>query len=450
MKPTSLVEQASPRRAAAKAPGGAERQRQRRVLNSLLLHVHPARVPARALRFTYTWGLGGISATLALLLGVTGILLTFRYEATLERAYLSIQQLETQVAFGSLIRAVHHWSANLLVVTSFLHLMRVFFTGGYKQQRKVNWIIGLGLLILVFVFNFTGYLLPWDQLSYWAVTVGTSLLSYIPVIGQPLSNAALGGREVGQAALSNFYGLHVAGLPAIVVAVLGYHFWRVRKDGGISQPEPQAGERVARVTTLPHLVRREIAVGALVIAGVLVWSMVRPAPLGSIANPQHSPNPAKAAWFLGGIQELLLHMETLAAILLVALLLVGMALLPYVDRETADIGIYFRSRVGRRAALVGAILSLDLVPLLVVLDENWSGFSSLLPNLDPFVANGLLPLGLIVLGLLSIYGFIRLVLKANRSEGLVGLFAYVMMSFIVLTVICGFFRGPNMALILPF
>ena len=145
------------------------------------------------------------------------------------------------------------------------------------------------------------------------------------------------------------------------------------------------------MTTLPHLVRREIAVGALVIAGVLVWSMVRPAPLGSIANPQHSPNPAKAAWFLGGIQELLLHMETLAAILLVALLLVGMALLPYVDRETADIGIYFRSRVGRRAALVGAILSLDLVPLLVVLDENWSGFSSLLPNLDPFVANGLLP-----------------------------------------------------------
>ena len=449
MKPSSPIENLKERILYTTTPTD-DRRRMRDVLNSLILHIHPTRVPAPAIRFTYTWGLGGISATLALLLAVTGVLLMFRYEPTVDRAYLSIQFLETQVAFGSLIRAIHHWSANLLVVTTFLHLFRVFFTGGYKKKRKLNWIIGLGLLILVFVFNFTGYLLPWDQLSYWAVTVGTSLLSYIPVIGQQISNAALGGREVGQGALSNFYALHVAGLPAIVIVLISYHFWRVRKDGGISQPELAEGERVARVTTIPHLVRREFAVAMVVIAAVMVWSMFTPAPLGSIANPAHSPNPAKAAWFLGGIQELLLHMDTLAAMILVAILLAGIALIPYVDRHDANIGIYFRSKVGRRAAIVGAILGLDLVPILIVLDENWNGFSSLLPGLLPFVSNGLIPLALILLGLFVIYTFIRFVLGANRSEALVGLFSFVMMSFIVLTIMCAFFRGPNMALVLPF
>jgi quinol-cytochrome oxidoreductase complex cytochrome b subunit len=427
-----------------------DRRRMRDVLNSLILHLHPTRIPAAAIRFTYTWGLGGISATLVALLALTGVLLMFRYEPTVDRAYISIQMLETQVTFGSLVRAVHHWSANLLVITTFLHFFRVFLTGGFKQKRALNWVIGLGLLVLVLVFNFTGYLLPWDQLSYWAITVGTSLLSYIPLIGQALSLAVLGGREVGQAALSNFYALHVAGLPAVLIIILTYHFWRVRKDGGISQPLPKEGEKVARVTTIPNLVRRELAVGAAVIAGILLWSMFTPAPLGSIANPLHSPNPAKAAWYLGGIQELLLHMDTLGAMLLVVILLVGIALIPAIDRHDANIGIYFRSVIGRRAALIGAFLGLDLIPLLIVADEGWGGFSSVLPTWPPFIADGLIPLGIVLLGLFIIYVFIQRVFKANRSETLVGMFAFVMTSFIALTVICAFFRGPNMALVLPF
>ncbi len=151
-----------------------DRGNMRRVLNSLVLHLHPVRVPARAIRFTYTWGLGGISTLLCLLLAITGVLLMFRYEPDVERAYLSIQALEAEVAFGSLIRGVHHWSANLLVITAFLHLLRVFLTGGFKAGRTTNWIIGVVLLVVVLAFNFTGYLLPWDQLSYWAVTVSTA------------------------------------------------------------------------------------------------------------------------------------------------------------------------------------------------------------------------------------------------------------------------------------
>ncbi|MCA9923689.1 MAG: cytochrome b N-terminal domain-containing protein, partial [Anaerolineales bacterium] len=170
-----------------------DRSRMRAVANNLILHLHPTKVPKPALRFSYTWGLGGISTVLALLLIISGVLLMFRYDASVERAYTSIQYLETEVFFGSLIRGIHHWSGNLLVITVFLHLLRVFFTGGYKKGRATNWIIGIVLLLLVVIFNFTGYLLPWDQLAYWAVTVGTSLLAYIPVLGTAVSNFLLGG-----------------------------------------------------------------------------------------------------------------------------------------------------------------------------------------------------------------------------------------------------------------
>ena len=213
-----------------------DRSRMRAVANNLILHLHPTKVPAPALRWSYTWGLGGISALLATVLVVTGVLLTFRYDASVERAYTSIQIIETQVFFGSLIRGIHHWSANLLVITVFLHLLRVFFTGGYKKGRRTNWIIGIGLLLLVVAFNFTGYLLPWDQLAYWAITVGTSLLSYVPVAGGAISDFLLAGPEVGQGALRNFYAIHVAVLPAVLVLLMSYHFWKVRKDGGISRP----------------------------------------------------------------------------------------------------------------------------------------------------------------------------------------------------------------------
>lgn len=427
-----------------------DRNRARRVINSLILHVHPPRVSKAAIRFAYTWGLGGISATLVLLQALTGVLLMFRYEPSVERAYASIQALETQVVFGSLIRGIHHWSANLLVISIFLHLFRVFFTGGFKKGRITNWMIGVGLLVLVLLFNFTGYLLPWDQLAYWGITVVTSLISYIPLIGQQISRAVLAGNEVGQGALSNFYALHVAGLPGITLVLLSYHFWRVRKDGGISQPELPKGERVEKVTTIPNLVRKEFAVAVAAITVVTLWSMFTPAPLGEMANPMRSPNPAKAAWYLGGFQELLLHMDTLAAMTLVFLMLIAVTFLPKLDRQEDNIGIYFRSSLGRRAALVGAVLALDLVPLGIIADEYWIDWLRLFPNWPSWLATGLVPLLVIVLGLVVVYATIRFVLKASHSETLVGAFAFVMMSFIVLTVTNVFFRGPNMALVLPF
>jgi quinol-cytochrome oxidoreductase complex cytochrome b subunit len=421
--------------------------RVRAVLNNAILHLHPTTVPAAALRWTYTWGLGGISALLALLLGLTGVLLMFRYDASIGQAYLSIQALESRVIFGSLIRAVHHWSANLLVISTGLHLVRVFFSGGYKRGRAMNWWIGVALLVLVLAFNFTGYLLPWDQLAYWAITVSTSLFSYLPVVGASLGQLLMGGSQVGQGTLRNFYALHVAVLPVLLVAALAYHFWKIRKNGGLSQPE---GVRSERLTTLPHLVQVEFAAAAVVTVAVLLFAMYNPAPLGELANPSQSPNPAKAAWYFLGLQELLLHMHSLAAIGLVGLGLVGLFLVPLLDRCGEDIGIYFRSKKGRWAALLGAFLALDLTPLLVAADEYWLDLAGLFPTWPNAVANGVLPLALTILGLAGVYGLVRLFLKANHSEGLVGLFAFVLMGLVVLTVIGVYFRGANMALVVPF
>ncbi len=441
--------------ASTKTPSGksshvsrqVERSRMRAVMNNIILHLHPTRVPASALRLTYTWGLGGLSALLTVVLISTGILLMFRYDASVERAYASIQFLETQVMFGSLLRSVHHWAANLLLVTVFLHMLRVFFTGSYKKGRATNWLVGIALLLLVVSFNFTGYLLPWDQLAYWAITVATSLLSYIPLIGNALTTLLLGGPEVGQATLRNFYATHVAVLPALLLLAMSYHFWRIRKDGDISQPERD--EKVLKLTTIPYLIQIELAAAALLITSILLWAMFVPAPLEEMANPAHPPNPAKAAWYFLGLQELLLHMHPLAAMMLPGLILLGLALIPFWDTRSEDIGIYFRSSTGKKIALSATILGVVLPVVLVVLDEYWVDFPGWLPGLPTIVSNGLIPLVLTMAGLGIIYWSFQKLFKGNRSESTLGLVTFLFISLITLTIIGIFFRGPNMALIWP-
>ncbi len=418
--------------------------------NNIILHLHPSRVSAASLRFTYTWGLGGIAATLVLALVMTGILLMFRYEPTVGQAYTSIKALETEVMFGALIRAIHHWSANLLLIVACLHLARVFLTGGFKQGRTSTWVAGMILLLLVVAFNFTGYLLPWDQLAYWAITVSTSLINYLPTVGPVVSRFILAGPEVGQAALSNFYAIHVAVLPILLSVMMAYHFWKIRKNGGLTQPPTADKQAAGRVATIPNLIQREFAAATVVITGITVWAMLVPAPLEALANPAQSPNPAKAAWYFLGLQELLLHMHVLAAMSLVALILFGFIWLPRLDRQTDNIGVYFRTKKGRWAAILGAFLSLDIVPLLVIADEYWLDLPAMLPHWPVLISTGLLPLILTLLGLLLIYDLLRFLLKANHSEGLVGLFSFITVGLVALTIIGIFFRGPNMALVLPF
>ncbi len=206
------------------------------VMNNVFLHLHPVRVKKHAVRYTYTFCLGGISFFMFLSLTVTGLYLMFFYVPSVSRAFQDIQAIETSVAFGQLVRNMHRWAAHLMVLTVFLHMVRVFYHGAYKPPREFNWVVGVVLLFLTLGLSFTGYLLPWDQIAFWAITVGTQMALYAPLVGSETSFFLLGGIEVGQNTLLRFYVFHVIFLPLIAAIFMIVHFWRIRKDGGISGP----------------------------------------------------------------------------------------------------------------------------------------------------------------------------------------------------------------------
>jgi quinol-cytochrome oxidoreductase complex cytochrome b subunit len=206
------------------------------VMNNVFLHLHPVRVKKHAVRYTYTFCLGGISFFLFLALTVTGLYLMFFYVPSVSRAYQDIQSISNSIAFGSLIRNMHRWAAHLMVLTVFLHMIRVFYHGAYKPPREFNWVVGVVLLFCTLWLSFTGYLLPWDQIAFWAVTVGTQMATYAPLLSHESQLFLLGGIEVGQNTLLRFYVMHVIAFPLIAAIFMVVHFWRIRKDGGISGP----------------------------------------------------------------------------------------------------------------------------------------------------------------------------------------------------------------------
>ena len=220
----------------------SDRGRAATSFTNFFLHIQPVRVSRHALRPTYTLGLGLISFFLFVILTVTGILLMFYYVPSSTQAYDRMLDLRSSVAFGVILRNMHRWAAHAMVATVFLHMCRVFFTGAYKAPREFNWTIGVALFLLTLFASFTGYLLPWDQLAFWAITVGTSIAGYAPLVGKELRFLLLGDANVGQEALLRFYVLHVVVLPAALSLLVAVHFWRIRKDGGlyVQHSEPKA------------------------------------------------------------------------------------------------------------------------------------------------------------------------------------------------------------------
>lgn len=218
---------------------GSPLDRSLAMTSNVFFHLHPVKVDRRSLRWSYTFGLGIISAILFLVLIFTGALLMFHYVPSVERAYPTMKEIQLSIPLGQFTRNVHRWAAHMMVLSVVLHMARVFYTGAYKPPREFNWVVGVFLLLLTLGLSFTGYLAPWDQLAYWAITVGTNIAGYVPLIGTTLKETLLGGVEVGQSSLIRFYALHVAVLPALMAVLLTVHLWRIRKDGGLA-----AGDRV--------------------------------------------------------------------------------------------------------------------------------------------------------------------------------------------------------------
>ena len=426
-------------------------------LKSFILHIHPGTVPTATLNITFTLGLGGMGLVLFLLLAVTGILLLFVYEPSAATAYDSILFLQRNISFGQLIRNIHHFSGNILLIVSFLHLLRVFFTGAFHKPRQFNWIIGLGLFLLIICANFTGYLLPWDQLSFWAVTISTGMLEYVPVIGVWLLKLLRGGDEVGPATLTIFFALHSAVIPLIMILLMLFHFWLVRKAGGTVIPRPRdeaPPTKPAMAPVIPDLVVREAAVGALLTAFVLIYAIFFNAPLEEAANAGLSPNPAKAPWYFLGLQELLLHFSPFLAVFIIpGLGSLFICRLPWFRYHNPAIGVWFCSEKGRHMGLISSLFALMATPLLVVADdlliESSTWFSTWLPKTSPVVHDGLILFVILLSAIGTFYFLMKRRFKATKAEIIQAIFILLLTAFLVLTVIGIWFRGPKMALIWP-
>jgi quinol-cytochrome oxidoreductase complex cytochrome b subunit len=348
--------------------------------SNFFLHIHPVKVHVNTLRPLYTFGLGVMSLVLFLILVVTGILLMFYYVPSTTQAYDRMLDLRGSVAFGTFLRNMHRWSAHGMVAVVFLHMCRVFLTGSYKKPREFNWVIGVLLFLITLFLSFTGYLLPWDQLAFWAITVGAAIAGYAPLVGNDMRFLLLGDTAVGQEALLRFYVLHVAVLPAVLTLLIAIHFWRIRKDGGLSRPEeadtpsatatvpttvvvravPLAKDKiyglqgfvranVAKVGNIPektvfswpNLVIAELFVFVLTLAAILVLSLAFDAPLEEPVNVMHPPNPAKAPWYFLGLQEMVSYSAFWGGIGIPTIFVLLLLVAPYLDRKPGGVGKWF-------------------------------------------------------------------------------------------------------------
>lgn len=426
----------------------ADKERKSSPVYNLVLHLHPRKVRVDTLRFTLSFGLGGMAAILFVIQVFTGLLLKFHYVSDPDGAYNSVLHINNNLLFGRMAHNLHHWSAILLLWITFLHMLRVIFTGAYRRPRETTWIFGIVLIILVVFSNFTGYLLPWDQLSYWAVTVSTSLLEYIPGIGNAVREALLGGQVVGGATLNNFYSLHTGILPLLMILLMVHHFWRIRKAGGLILPEGSDGSGM--VDTNPNLVAREFVTALVLIAFLLVLSTIADAPLRERANPSFSPNPAKAPWYFMGLQELLIHFHPFFAIVIFPVVLIsGIIWLPFIKTGDSGQGIWFISEKGKLAGIYSAIAAFIFTILFILVSELLPDPETITSSLPSIITTGLIPFLIVCSTIFLFMKWLQAKIKIIRSEYLQSIIIILIISYSVLSLVGIFFRGEGMDLMWP-
>ncbi|MDO9065719.1 MAG: cytochrome b N-terminal domain-containing protein [Chloroflexota bacterium] len=309
---------------------------------NFLYHIHPARLPASAVRFAYTLGLGGIAFWLFLILAVTGALELFYYIPTAAEANDSVKTIAYLANYGWLVRNMHYWAAQGMVVAAFLHLCRVFFTGAAKGPRRFNWLLGVVLFLLTLFMDFSGYVLRWDQATQWALLVGTNLVKEIPLAGGSFYSLLVGGRELSGATLLRFYGWHIVALPLLAFAIMVWHFWRIRRDGGISHPAPAAGQ-TSLLASRDDLLFRELVAAVVVTCLLVLLAAVATVPIGPAADlTAISPVEVRAPWIFVGVQVLLRYAPpVVAGIIAPALFVLFLAALPFVERGAEGTGVWF-------------------------------------------------------------------------------------------------------------
>lgn len=466
-----------------------DRTRSTFVFGNVFLHLHAARTHRWSLRWTTTLGLGIATTAAFFITLITGVLLMFYYKPYPDAAYQSIKDIHFVVPTGRFIRNIHRWAANLMVVTVILHMARAFYTASYRKPREFNWLIGMCLLVTTLGLSFTGYLLPWDQLAYWAITIGANIAQSPREVTDALGMTGyfdpgglqklllLGSDTVGAEALIRFYLLHVMLLPLVIGALMGVHFWRIRKDGGMSRPVdadqrlgaaegvyPTFTEAPARtyqlaaivrgrtpavgrgpentIPSMPHLFYAELAVLMLTLFVCLALALMADAPLKEIANPGVPENPAKAPWYFLGLQELVAFSAFMGGVGVPSIVLIGLGLIPYLDREEAGSGEWFGGPGGWPLVQRSLAIGLGSALLVESFIVRFGWIREWLPNTPQLVVTLINP-GTILTAIYAAYSIWLVRRFQSTRAGALGLFTCFLCGFLVLTVMGTYFRGPN-------
>jgi len=337
-------------------------------------HLHPPSIPEEQSRFRYTLGAGGLAVFLSLVLLITGLLELYYYVPTPQQAAISVETIATLVPFGNLVRNLHYWSAQFLVIVITFHLLRVALTGAYAPPRRFNYLIGTGLLVLILLLDFTGYILRWDDGIRWALVVGTNLLKTIPWSGEGIYQFVVGGVEPGSATLTRFYAWHIFGLSLGAAILIIWHAFRVRRDGGIAIPPPQERRQKGRITRF-ELLRREALVMTIALVVLLLVSLIVPAPIKQpLSNAVAMTGDSQAPWFFLWVQQLLKFGDPfLLGVLTPVLVIAALGLLPYIlpNAKSEELGHWFTR--GNRIAQVLALLILLMILVLTILGSISTG-----------------------------------------------------------------------------
>lgn len=454
---------------------GISTSRIRRITKNFFLHMHASKVHPHSLQPTYTFGLGLILASLFLVMIVTGLILMLHYTPSVGQAYDSVKDIVFIVPGGRYIRNIHRWAAHGMVLVAFLHLVRVFYTGSYLQSRTTNWIIGISILVVVLFMNFSGYLLPWDQLAFWAVTIGSNIAASARELtdilgitkmfdaGGFMKRLLIGDETVGQPALTRFFMLHVVFLPLSLIILTVVHFWRIRRDGGLTRPQKTKEPAVYGISgeagssgqnsngkwySWPVVMWAELATLLVVSAVILGIAFLFDAPLKEQANPAFPENPAKSPWYFLGIQELVSYSAFAGGLLIPVLFLVFLISIPYVDREDRYTGIWFSGSRGIRITIYSALYTIIATLLILVIYIRFGWLREWIPAVPGIIVMIMNPATLS--GCLFV-AWAVLVRKRTHSTRLtaIALFTCSMTALIIFTSIGIWFRGPDWGFFWP-
>ncbi len=298
---------------------------------SLLRHAGAEPVPYHLKKWWFC--LGGTPLYLFIVQVLTGIALTFYYVPSPQEAYQSVAMITNEIRFGWYLRSLHKWSANLMIVAVFLHLLRVYFTGSYRHPRQLNWLFGVGLLLTTLSFGFTGYSLVYEQLSFWGATVATNLAEAVPLVGTTLAYFMRGGPEVGEQTLTRFFVLHVGVLPTVIFVLIGLHIGMVRMHGvtelEFDPPRAREGDRFFRFW--PDHVTTELMIGVFLMYVLTLLALIWPAGLAEPANPHVTPEHIKPEWYFYFNFRLLKMTSLNVSVVLTGILLLLFTFWPFVE-----------------------------------------------------------------------------------------------------------------------